>query len=263
MAGIAVIVVVLNATLLAVPPLTQGERGQLEAALDYAFLLDEAALYPLLKNAMAWEVGDESGAAIPQYAPIRQMPASHRGLLYLIEGKLARRQPVGKLARSGPWDGKLEQWVIQWGKTADEVAVVYLVAPPQTVRLNRNVRLVARFYKIWQYHDTQGEPSNFLAFVGRSTSMVRQDNGGQSISTSVLFVIVLALLVVYFVLRSKVLRRGRISSTHSPITRRWQHREDRRVESEEDESGDLLPKDPGDALAELGRRREQDREPDA
>lgn len=254
--------VVMNVTLLAVPPLTQGEQSQLEAASDYA-LLDEAALYPLLNNAMAWEMGDESGAAIPHYAPIRQMPANHRGLLYLIEGKLARRRSMGQLARPGPWDGKLEQWVVRWGKTADEVAVVYLVDPPQTVRPNRNVRLVARFYKIWQHSDTQGEPSNFLTFVGRSTSMIRRDNGGQSISTSVLFVIVLALLAGYFFLRSKVLRRGTISSRHLSITRRRQHSEERRGESEEEESNDLLPEDPGDALAELERRREQDRAPEA
>src|SRR5690606_20986373 len=119
---------------LALPPLSEVQRAQLDTAADHSPLLDEAAWYPLIDNALAWQAGDVAGAAAPDYAALLATPQAARGALFLIEGQLARarRTPI---ARPGPWGDALTEWAIVIDANEpddpadDRVAIAHLVDP--------------------------------------------------------------------------------------------------------------------------------------
>ncbi len=233
-----------------VGPLTDAQAAQLATAQDNSPILDEAALYPLLQNALTWPEHDEAGAMIPDYAAIRQRPADYRGELFLIEGQLARAESVSGLARPGPWDGKLEQWVVKWGPTIDDVAVVYLLDPPASVRSGREVRLVARFYKLWQTRDTQNQPSKFLTFVGHTAKVTGRDTASGVTDLSMLVLIVVLLLGAYLMLRR---RTATVAAPTVPQPSKRQPDVAHGGEDAED-VGSPLPDDPAEALRQLQRR---------
>ena len=192
-----------------VPPLTEGQRHQLATARDFGPLLDEGALYPLIKNAEHWSAtkSNEAGALIPDHAAIRAAPADHRGQIFLIEGRLMRSRDPGPFARPGPWEGRWRQWVVHWGNSADDVAVVYLVDPPQAVPRRHHVRCPARFYKVWRDADQKGQTADYLVFVGKSA---RVEGIGQGYwgPTVTLGIMVVGLAIAFLLLRAKATRMG-------------------------------------------------------
>jgi len=187
---------------------------------------------------------------IPDYGAIRQSPAEYRGKLFLIEGKLVRRELVDGLARSGEWDGRLEQWVIQWGRSFDDVAVVYVVTPPASVSPGQQVRLAARFYKLWQTGDEQGKSFAFVTFVGHDARRIAGSwTDGSSTQLAMTLLVVLLMVGAYLLLR----RRVSLATGRSDFPRpRHDH------EGQIAQEHDVLPNDPTEALAELRRRHEQD-----
>ena len=232
--------------------LTEGERRQLTTARDFGPLLDEAALYPLLKNAAAWRAGDETGAAVPDYGGIRLDPAEHRGRLYLVEGRLIRSRGAPDFARAGPWEGRWQQWSIRWGAHPQDMAIVYLLDPPHTAGSTLQVRLPARFYKIWRDTDQSGAQTDYLVFVGRSAQVLPAT--GANPARAVLFIsAALVLLVIYLFLR----RKGALARPRPrPLaTRRLDPRTDPAASDEP--STAPLPADPAKALEELERRGQQ------
>ena len=134
--------------IIGVPQLSDAGLAQLQAATDRSARNDEAALYPLLRNALAWTEGNEVGARIPDYDQLRRDAAEHRGQFFLIEGVFARQRPL-ILSRDGPWGQSIVEWVIRVRDEPEEVAVIYLVDPearlPQP-RPGTAVRVPARFY---------------------------------------------------------------------------------------------------------------------
>ena len=229
--------------------LTEGERRQLATARDFGPLLDEAALYPLLKNAAGWRGGDETGAAVPDYVRIRRDPADHRGRIYLIEGRLIRSLGAPDFARPGPWEGHWQQWNIQWGTRPEDMTIVYLLDPPHTTGTTLKVRLPARFYKIWRDTDQNGAQTDYLVFVGQS-ARVLPVSGANPVRAVLFISAALVLLVVYLFLRRKTVL---LQPRHQPLaTRRLDIREERAASDEP--STTTLPADPAKALEELGRR---------
>lgn len=250
-------VVGLLAVAMAVPPLTDQDRAQLETAQDGSARIDEAALYPLLGNAMAWEVADESGARIANYHALRQHPSDFRGQLFLIEGKVARSRRFA-LNRPGPWGEAVTEWVVQFGPNPADVAVVFFVDPQGTMPappIRTKVRAAARFYKVWADRDQHDQPTRFLVFVaGRATTTSGRPGGpdptgcGPGPARSELIVVVGLLLAVFFLLRRTL--RPSLPQRRSPVQHRTGH-------DQLPEPDSPLPEDPADALAELRRRREQ------
>jgi hypothetical protein len=245
--------------LAAVTPLTPEQQKQVESATDFDAGRDEAALYPLMTNALTWQDADAAGATIPDYPAILAQPADHRGNLFLIEGLFAGRpRRIENLTRSGPWDQKLQEWVIVTDQPRDQVAVVYLVDPPTPIDRppapGTPVRLLARFYKVLSDRDMHGNPTDFLLFVGKSVTVTTPPRTRSSAwHTAPIFVAVLALGIIWLWLRTR--------SKPRPIgPQRFTRTEDRargptpRHPAEEEPIEDL-PTDPAEALEALKQRR--------
>lgn len=177
--GVVAIILATGPSAFATRYMDESDWTRLRTAQDGIVAFDEAALYPLLECAES--LGDwENVAYIPQpdYQNIRHEPARYRGLMFGIEGKLAAPpRMVGRLSRSGPWDEKLQQWIIKVGPEESDVAVLYLTDPPNHLsrpRVGEPVRSLACFYKIWQQPRSEdGEPAMFLTFVGRTIELDR------------------------------------------------------------------------------------------
>lgn len=252
---------VLGVAVQSVPPLTEAQRVQLDTAIDSNRQFDEAALYPLLHNADTWQPGDEAGAMIPDYGAILEAPAQHRGGLFLIEGwfgGVPKRGSleVARLTRGGPWDDRLEQWVIVTDRQKDEVAVVYLLDPPPAPGAGAKVRLAARFYKVLADFDrsTPPKPTSYLLFIGKTTQIMESGSGGTATPGGGALLLLVLLAGGWFtfrhMLRSQQLRPrlaraapGGIGIEEDPDT---------------DEEVDIdLPKDPAEALGALNREHDE------
>jgi hypothetical protein len=278
----SILIHILTAAILAVPPLTPGQQEQVHSATD-GREFDEAALYPLLENATTWQAGDESGAMIPDYAAIRGNPDQFRGQLVLIEGEFAgvpeargkKGLSVGEFHRNGPWDGRVEQWTIEvtLPKGERDSVVVYLVDPPaDTPRAKQRVRLVARFYKVWHEQrafidtDVEKQPDEeaerpiepFLVFIGHSARVVgKAPAGGEPAERALPWVLAIAVgAMLVFWWRLKLSLKPRPTAAQ---LRRLNRDEERPQLAEQEEVIEQeeapLPEDPIEAMEEMQRRR--------
>lgn len=248
MIGMGLYVTVL---IIGVPQLSDAGLVQLQAATDRSARNDEAALYPLLRNALAWTEGNEVGARIPDYDQLRRDAAEHRGQFFLIEGIFARQRPL-MLSRDGPWGQSIVEWVIRVRDEPEEVAVIYLVDPearlPQP-RPGTAVRVPARFYKLWADVDRYEQPVDYLLFVGRFAGIdavgVRSSTGPMWLMAALLAALGLLWLALRRILHSRP-PRSRITGCF-----------DAAVSGTGANSalgrGDL-PEDPAAALEELSQR---------
>ncbi len=249
MASIAIIppAAALWLVFMAVPPLTESEQVQLATARDFGPLVDEGGLYPLLHNALQWPADhDQAGAVVPDYDSLKRQPADHRGQLQLIEGKLLRSLDPGSFARPGLWEDRWRQWAVQYGPGADQVAVVYLVDPPPA-RAGRQVRLTARFFKVWRQKDQRGEATDFLVFVGRGATVATGQPSGAWSQTVMMAVVLGTLGVIFIALRVRI---GTMRNVRRPRPRFG----DGSAKDDEQEESEELSDDPADALDVLERR---------
>lgn len=238
----------------AIPPLTDAQQQQLASAQDGVHP-DEGALYALLQNVMTWGAGDGSQAALPNYDALLAEPAAHRGEVFEVEGEFAGRSRRFWLSRRGPWGAALTEWVVRVRREPEQVAVVLLIDPDDSLpspRLGQRVRIAARFYKVWGDRDLEGRPTAFLTFVARSAQVEpsRRSDAGVT-PTGAVLAGVLMLAVVWLLLRA----------------RRWwalgdAGRARRDVEATRAAARSPaplhndLPADPAQALEELMRRRQ-------
>lgn len=258
----------LAATAAAKPvPLTVDELEQVRSgSRDRVATYDDAGLYPLMRNAAWWTPGDVAGAMVPDYREVLADPDAHRANLFLIEGQLGARRVVGPLSRSGPWDGRLEQWSILVEKAAgpdqeDIVAVVLLIDPPTGAAapaIKSRVRLPARFYKVWTARDQSGVDTEYPVFVGRTVASAGPAaQGSPSTSPTGAIVPLLLLLLVaavgYTLLKKSV--RAKTTEFQKRVQERRARRESQEEPADENDIGPPLPENPADALDELERRR--------
>ncbi len=230
---------------------------------DFSPMIDDAGIYPLLRNALTWTPGDEAGARVPDYGAIRAAPGEARGELFLIEGALvAEPRRVEGLSRRGAWEATLEQWTVQWGATPEDVAVVYLVSPRVRVRQGVRVRLPARFSRLWRTTDQlTKKSSDFMVFVGHSgtievssLSPVKRSGGLGGGAAAIPMALVVIMGVGWFLMRRNLAGKP---------TRLQQRRRERMERSNgeldhgSDNGHEPLPEDPAAALNELERRREE------
>ena len=254
-----------------VPALTAAQAEQLATARDHRPQWDEAALYPLLTNVVAWSRADEAGAMVPAYAQLHAEPDKFRGQLFLIEGQLGGAPGLIKrrLSRPGPWDTNLQQWYVLVQREPDEAVVLVLADPMPPQRLPRRggaaVRAAARFYKVWSYVDRDNQPTDYLMFVGRWVQVTPppEGAGGPSGGPSgggggvwplgVVVVVLVAAWYTFWRLRRLALKPKSLSSLSRRVARR---QADEGIEQEPPDQ--TLPDDPAEALGELQRRHEQD-----
>lgn len=227
-----VIQLILTAMLATAPPLTAPQQQQLSTAHDQHADTDEAAIYPLLENALTWPDHVEAGATIPDYKAIQEDPATYRGQLFFIQGKLRRVKSIGRLALPGPWEGSLSEWAIQYGEDADQMLIVNLVNPPASPRDGTQVKLAARFYKRWPTTNKFGQPKTFLVFVGKDAEVlgIKPAIGGSAAIKSLVLVLVLVVFGLFWIIR----RTPKMSFNPNPTQRqllRRQAREQRELES--------------------------------
>jgi len=153
-----------------IPPLSPEQRLTLEGVLDRKVEIDEA-FYSLMTNAAGWPAEDEVQGAGLNVKAVLASPAEYRGLPMLIEGEYMGLHEVHMVKKSGPWDGRLEQWGIRIPE-ADAAVMVFLVRPPPVPVVGQKVKLVGRFYKVWPVTDERtGQKLEYLVFVGNSAQV--------------------------------------------------------------------------------------------
>jgi hypothetical protein len=260
-----ILVLVLAGPVWAIEPLADDLMVQVKTARDLTEKLDEAAIGPLLSDAMTWKPADYSNARIPDYATLMANPGKWRGEVFVVEGLFAgvpRRKDLlaPKVGIAGPWDGKAELWTIVVDEARDMVVLVLLTNPPKDLpKGGTRVKLPARLYKVWSYKDLNNKAEAALVFVGNSLEVIE---AAPSVKKSDSTVVVLTLVVfvgfcfaLWFVRRL----RKRISGQHAETDFRDRLRqrvgEDTPVSPVEPGAKDEpLPKDPVEALKELERR---------
>ncbi|MDX1683262.1 MAG: hypothetical protein R3336_09080, partial [Phycisphaeraceae bacterium] len=177
---------------------------------------------------------------------------------FLIEGVFGRADPIEHLAQTGPLTEKLARWAIQV-EGQDNTVLVYLTDPPNRPLVRSKVRVPARFYKVWETRDTEGESQRFLVFVGHGAQV--EGRSGQTSPLTPLFLIIIALVVAYYVLRKKL-------AVPETVEARRRHDPDRarvleEADAEVDEDAPDLPEDPAEALGQLKQQHDLDESPDA
>jgi HAMP domain-containing protein len=238
------------------PPLTDAQRQQLATARDHAADWDEPALYPLLGNVAEWSADQSVDAMAPDYDVLHRVPEGHRGEVFLIDGLLGGPPQIVKraLSRPGPWDDNLQQWSVLVRRDPDEVAVVLLIDPMPPGRMptrgGAHVRIAARFFKVWQFVDRDGQPTPYLMFVGRTVEVdagATSTPAGGSASNRMLpaMLVFVAALAGWFMMR-------RVTRATSRLRRSAPRRQ-----RDDVTPADGLPDDPADALRAMEQRHDQ------
>lgn len=190
--------------LLAVPPLTDGQRSQLVTVTDDSPTLEEPALHAILTNVLLWGGNDEAGAQIPDYDALLADPAAARGELFLIEGKFAGRPRRIELSDPGKPVDALTEWVLVVSDDPEEVAVVYFVDPEgklETPAVSAQIRTAGWFYKVWADTDQDGHPTRYLTFVARSATVVGGQAPNQPSPILPMLLLVVVLAAAYILIR--------------------------------------------------------------
>lgn len=261
------LLMILTVTLSAATPLTDAQREQLATARDNYGQWDEPALYPLLRNTLTWAEGDAAGAMVPDYEALHRDPAAARGQLFLIEGELGAVQPIRKqLAQPGEFETNLQQWSIRVSRDPDEVVVCLMVDPMPLANkppTGARVRLVGRFFKVWQFVDRERMPTPYLLFVGKwvtaeAGAIVSPIGtmGGKPNYAVIAVIFIMLLGAAWYALR----RATRLSFEPKPLASQLRRRAELEAAEADGEGADSppLPDDPIAALDALRQRHEAD-----
>ncbi|MCC7204191.1 MAG: hypothetical protein IT441_03865 [Phycisphaeraceae bacterium] len=227
--------------------LEPSEAEQLGSAVDRSARLDEAAIYPLLRRAVAAPAVEAPPEA--DVAALMANPGNHRGELCRISGRLAAMpRPVGEMAQPGPWDGKLTQWVLM--SVGEDVPVIVYVAGDTAwgdLWPGRRVSFAGWFYKIWSTPDLEGRTRDYLAFVAPAASMnvpvEPKSRGGSWLALPALAVLIVGVLAL-----------RRYAGSWARGSKRTPPPPDASTLTGYDHG---LPAEPAAALAELERRRQE------
>lgn len=264
----------------AAPPLSESDQQRIaDGSTDHDGQIDQAdGLYVLLRNAGQWAEDDFSGedgaavAPVPDYDYLGENPAKVRGNVYLIEGvfeqsaRIPVRQTGALTAGDFAWGDKLTRWAIRTSESGDDVVLVFFNDPDQAIptpEQGTQVRVAARFYKVWDTETAEGEPFSFLTFVGgayEATGKSPAARFGSSRSMrGIIISLILMSIAAFFVVRLMLNRKagqGAGGRTHAFLEQR-RHERDQQADAE-DEVIDDLPDDPAAAMAVLLERHKEE-----
>lgn len=281
---LTVCLLLLTASAWAAPELSQADRQRLaDGTTDRDAVLDQQdGLYVLLRNASTWQgddFGGDAGAAVappPDYSYIKDKPQQARGNVYLIEGWLvgADRYPTldnhdrDKLMRAGnpDWGDRVTRWTIVTEKGNAQATLLVLFNDPnaqiKAPAKGTELRIAARFYKLWTINDVSGKPFTYPVFVGGAHDIVAPprstgSSGPWNLQTAIFAIA--GVVAVFFILRWMLgrLHAGGGQRTRELIETRRSERESH-GEDAEDEDIDDLPDDPIAALDMLRQKHESD-----
>ena len=273
----------------ALPALTEISRRQLATTTDYQAEFDQGGLWTLVENARSWN--DLPMPLAPQITDVRPLinsPEQYRGVLLRVEGVLVDRR-TKELSR-----GKLDQWSVRISDSVDrpnESVVCFLTNAPKDVNVGARVRVVGRFYMVFQGGTSAvprnlGEngavkdgapeeaaikvlPHHFALLVGHHGESVEPvaaaqtlpattgNSGGVSVRVvmGVLLFLGFGLMMVKRTMARSRSQGALPTRVHERVER---HRRERAESASPGDnghaSGPPLPKDPIAALSELERR---------
>ncbi len=278
----------------ALPALTEIHKRQLATTTDYQAEFDQGGLWTLVDNARTWR--DLPMPAVPLVTDVRPLinsPEQYRGVLLRVEGVLVDRRSKD-LSR-----GKLDQWSVRISDTPDrpnESVVCFLTNAPKDVNVGTRVRVVGRFYMVFQGGTSAvprnaGEngagkdgateelgikavPHHFALLVGHhGDSLDIVSTPAQTLPAAAgtsggipLRVVMGVLIFLGFglLMVKRTMARSRIQSELPTLVRERveRHRRERTESASLGNNGDAqgppLPKDPIAALSELERRSEDE-----
>lgn len=265
----------------AAPPLSESDEQRIaDGSTDYDGRIDQSdGLYVLLRNAGGWALDDFSGedgaavAPVPDYDYLRKNPAKVRGNVYLIEGVFEQsvRIPVSQTgaltAGDFAWGDELTRWAIRTSESGDDVVLVFFNDPDRAIpspEQGTQVRVAARFYKVWDTDTAEGKPFSFLSFVGgayEATGKAPEARFGSNRSMrGIITALILMSIAAFFVVRLMLNRKagqGAGGRTHAFLEQR-RHERDQQADAEQEDVDDL-PDDPAAAMQVLlERHQEQD-----
>lgn len=266
----------------AAPPLTDADRERLaDGTTDRDGDLDQQdGLYVLLRNAFSWQgedFGGDAGAAVappPDYGYLKKHPEEVRGNAYLIEGWLAQhdRYPTrdnherDALVRAGDpaWGDQVTRWIINTDKKDPSSTIIVLFNDPRAQMpkpgVESQVKVAARFYKLWTIPDVNGKPFTYPVFVGGAAEVVQAQAAGGGGGPSSGTIVMIALVLVaggFIVIRLMLSRKGGGNMTLQRLEAMRRDREAYESETEEEEDEEVLPEDPVAALDVLRKKHDQ------
>jgi hypothetical protein len=259
-----------------IPPLDQSQLTRLETTHQGSRTIDEAAFYALLENAAKWPSGatpddvrddDVILATAPKVEQIVQNPAERQGQLVLIEGALEGVMPPARLARSG-WE-QIEGLLIR--PEGGKPVIVYVTNPPALTRdkegsqyitqLHSKVKVLARFFKVVQDRNREGETTLYPVFVGNSVADFQADTTSVPKGLGVIPLAALGIAGCIFLLYYRLRRMGGGTTGAGHLTlEEYKQRKLQRAQATESPEEDAaetqeppidLPEDPADALEAL------------
>ena len=278
---LALWLVVLTCPVFGAPELTDAQREQLAAGTtDNDDVLDQqSGLYVLLRNAARWQEGDfdgEAGAATappPDYDYIRQNPEKVRGNVYTIDGwvMLHDRYPSKENHKreklyntlDDAWGKQVTRWTIVTKKKDPSSTIIVLFTDPDgkivEPKARTQVRVAARFYKLWTIPDQEGRPFTYPVFVGGATEVVKEsERSSEGSPMNFILICIIVVTGAFFVIRHFLNRGGGGNLTKERLEEIRLKRERLEEEGGFEEDDADLPEDPVEALGALRQRHESD-----
>ncbi len=246
-----VVLVLLLALLEPLPPLSGAVMESLEEVEDDRDAPD-AGFLALLKQVRTWppEASPVDGAMELDHDEFVSSPASHRGVLVMITGRL---EQVKQLAR--PLE-KVQEWFVR--PPGGRPVMVYVPSPGKPlVRPGDDVTLGGYFYKRLQIEDRQGVLRAYPVFIGGQPRVVMLESqeveaalrdARAHTSRMVMVIAGLVGLVLVMVGLMVFIRRSKRKSRRPGIF----------GEVDPEPPMPSLPEDPAEAMAELMRRNNED-----
>jgi hypothetical protein len=222
-----------------IPPLTDGERGRLETAVDGRDHREEA-FAALLDNTRRWTPGAGDAAVHPEpnLEAMITDPGPWRGAVCRLAGRLEQMTPMAP-----PFEGVAE-WVVRDDSGRPVLVYVQGLPPDHGFRAGRGVSMLARFYKRVDAVAQDGRVHSYPAFVG---AWPESAVGADAPMTQLWAVVIpVAVMLGVFMALLFYARRDRPATrAHARSGGPWPT-----------DPAEPLPPDPADALAELRRRAE-------
>lgn len=237
----------------ALPPLTNLQRESLDAAIDGEDQRDDA-FSALLENVQQWngEIGDAPIRLKPDYTAMLANPAAYRGDLCRLTGKIQQQTKLP------PPNESVREWFIRGEDHRPILVYVADLNSGQSFRDGQLIEIDARFYKRIDAMAMDGRQRTYPAFVGAFPRTINEAPIAPKLSPAspqsdhlwIIAVPVGAMFIVFVGLWLYA-RRG---PRRLPLGARREAAVNAAADRDQLDSGDGLPDDPAEALAELRRR---------
>lgn len=185
-----------------VPPVGAELRVALDAAAEGGDH-NETAFALLVDDVRAWPEVVAGSAAPADWAALVAGGDALRGEPLVVRGRLVQREGL-----ESRWP-EVEEWFIRDGD--GRAICAFVVDPPTPIREGREVELLARWYKQIDAVARDGSLRSYPAVVGRlrDSTSTAGPSGGKILPYAGLAAVVLAMGIVYLLVRVRARRAAR------------------------------------------------------